>query len=162
MNKWQRNSLTALIVVLMIIAGYLRDFFAINLNYLLFYKQGGTETWEGHSFFNVLLSYSAGQLYAGKYLLTGVFTVLNFFLGALLLRVLFNQKSLLKLYFTVYITVLAVAVLFFAAGYLAFTADAGYSYARTLLGFLQSPLPAGILAVSYPLYLKSKSQKVEQ
>lgn len=162
MSKWKRNGLIALIVVMMIMAGYLRDFFAINLNYLLFFKQGGTDSWEGHSVFNFLLNYSPGQLYAGKYVLTGIFTVLNFLLGAMLLRVLFRQKPLLKLYFQVYLAVLIAAVLFFAAGYLVFTSETGYSYARTLLGFLQSPLPAGILAVSYPLYLKSKSQKVEQ
>lgn len=152
MRKEIKWVILALLVVAFIAVGYARDFFAININYHLQHLQLQTEYSSGHSFFDFLNQYSYQQIYRSKYLLTAVFTVLNFALGAAFLYVLHNSRKMLVIYTGLYAAVFVVAALFFAGGYLVQNPSEGYHFARILMGFIQSPVPAAVLAIGYPLY----------
>lgn len=155
MTKAQKYALAVLLVVGFVTVGYLRDFFAININYHLHHIYFETDRSIAHSFFDFLHQYNYWQIYYSKYLLTAVFTVLNFSLGFFLIRTLSNEKAVLRLYTLVYLVVIAGSVLFFGGGYLFQNPDGGYHFARILMGFLQSPVPAALMLFGYPLYRQS-------
>ncbi|TVR39071.1 MAG: hypothetical protein EA392_07680 [Cryomorphaceae bacterium] len=143
-----------------ITAGYTRDFWALNVNYILYFQQSGQETWEGHSFFDFMLQWPVQHVYYTKYIITLVFTLVNFVLSAAFVWVLFQNKLLLKLMVAMYALISLVALVFFAGGWMLDSAETGYSYARLLMGFLQSPVPAAVLSLSYPLYRKSQESVI--
>lgn len=155
MSKWLKWLLVFSLVVAFVVVGYLRDFIAINLNYHLHHIQNQTEYSSAHSFFDFLNNLSFWQVYSAKYLLTVVFTLLNFGLGYLLLNLVIAQKSILKILIWKYIVVTAVALLFFGGGFLVGNSEGGYSFSRLLMGYLQSPVPAAILLFAFPLYRRS-------
>ncbi len=146
----------AALALLFIAAGYTRDFWALNVNYVLYFLQSGRETWEGHSFFNFMLPWPSQHVYYTKYAITLVFTLVNFVLSVAFIWVLFRNKALLKLLFAIYAVVTLVALIFFLGGWVANSLDEGYSYARLLMGFLQSPVPVATLSLGYPLYRNSQ------
>lgn len=156
MNKKAKWLLLALIVVAVMVVGYLRDFIAININYHLQYLDTNTERSSAHSFFDFLNQYSYRQVYYSKYALTAVFTVLNYGLGYLFLRILYRNNLLMKIYSGLYATVLVAAAVFFVVGLLLANPENGYRFARILMGFLQSPVPAAVLALGYPLFQQSR------
>lgn len=155
MNKKVKWLLIILIVVAIMVVGYLRDFIAININYHLQFLDTNAERSSAHSFFDFLNNYSYQQVYYSKYALTVIFTVLNFGLGYIFLFVLYRNILLMKIYSGMYATVLVGAALFFAGGLMLANPEDGYRFARILMGFLQSPVPAAVLALGFPLYQQS-------
>lgn len=155
MLKW---AAVAVVVVAFVAVGYLRDFIAINLNYHLHFLQNQYEHSSAHSFFDFLNNYTYQQVYYSKYVMTLLFTVLNFLLGAFLLWLIINQQRLLIIYIWLYVLVIVASALFFGGGYLVGNPEGGYSFSRILMGFVQSPVPAAILLFGYPLYLQSVKQ----
>jgi len=155
MNRLPKFALTALLVVGFIITGYLRDFVMINVNYTLDYLKFDQREAYSHSFFHFLLKYSFKQVYYGKYVLTLLFTVINFGLAWLLLKAAFNDLKLNRVLLWIYLVVFAGALLLFAGGYVLNAVDKGYYLSRVLMGFLQSPVPCAMLIFGYPLYQKS-------
>lgn len=156
MSKKTKWLLLILIVVAIMVVGYLRDFIAININYHLQFLDTNAERSSAHSFFDFLNNYSYQQVYYSKYALTAVFTVLNFGLGYFFLFILYRNILLMKIYAGMYATVMAVAALFFAGGLMLANPEDGYRFARILMGFLQSPVPAAVLALGFPLYQQSQ------
>lgn len=156
MRKEIKWVILALLVIAFVAVGYARDFFAININYHLQHLQLQTERSSGHSFFDFLNQYSYQQVHQSKYLLTAVFTLLNFILGAAFLHVLYNDRKMIIIYTGLYTAVFVVAALIFAGGYALQNPSGGYHFSRILMGFIQSPVPAALLALGYPLYRQTK------
>lgn len=156
MRKEIKWVILALLVIAFVAVGYARDFFAININYHLQHLELQTQQSGGHSFFDFLNQYSYQQVYQSKYLLTAVFTLLNFILGAAFLQVLLNDRKMLVIYIGLYAAVFVGAALFFGVGYAIQNPSGGYHFARILMGFLQSPVPAAVLALGYPLYRQTR------
>lgn len=152
MNKPTKWVSIAAIVIGFVVVGYLRDFVFINLNYHLYYIQNNADYSSAHSFFDFLNDFSFWEIYSAKYVLTALFTVFNFLMGLVFLRILFGRGPIIKVFWGVYIAVIVVASLFFAGGYLLNDTEGGYHFSRILMGFLQSPLPAAVIALGYPLY----------
>ena len=142
----------AAIVTGFVVVGYLRDFVFININYHLHYIQNNSDYSSAHSFFDFLNNFSFRQIYSAKYALTALFTAFNFLLGMAFLRILFGRGPIIKIYWGIYVAVIIVAALFFGGGYMLNDIDGGYHFSRILMGFLQSPLPAAVIALGYPLY----------
>lgn len=155
MTKTQRWVLAATVVVAFIVVGFLRDFIFINLNYHLAHLQVEGSRSYAHSFFDFLHQFTFMQIYYSKYVITLIFTIVNFILGYFLIRIVLNYRKLLRLYAVLYAVVTSTALLFFAGGFILGDPDQGYSFSRILMGFLQSPLPAALLIFGYPLYRKS-------
>lgn len=155
MNKTQRWVLIAALILAFILLGFLRDFIFINLNYHLAHLKTEGSRSIAHSFFDFLNQFTFMQVYYSKYVITLLFTILNFLLGYFLIRIVLSTEKLLRLYAFLYIAVTAAALLFFAGGFIVGDSDQGYSFSRILMGFLQSPVPAALLIFGYPLYRKS-------
>jgi hypothetical protein len=155
MKRLPKFALIAMLVVGFIITGYLRDFVMINVNYTLDYLKFDQREAYSHSFFHFLLNYSFKQVYYSKYVLTVIFTIINFGLALLLLKTIFNDLKLNRVLIGVYLIVFITALLLFFAGYALNAVDKGYYLSRVLMGFLQSPVPCAMLIFGYPLYQKS-------
>jgi hypothetical protein len=143
MKAWLRNGYRVLLAAAFIGIGYLRDFLFVNINFALKRLRTGKE-FEGHSFLEFLKDFDPGTLFASKFLLTGVFTVLNFLPGALLIHSLFARKRYLYWFAGLYATILLLSLIFYGGGHLIGEAKHGYSLARLFMGFLQSPVPTMI------------------
>lgn len=155
MNQLPKFALIALLVLLFIITGYLRDFVLINVNYTLDFLKFDQREAYSHSFFHFLLKYSFKQVYYGKYLLTLLFTLINFGLAWLLLKTAFNDLKLNRVLLWIYLVVFVSALILFTGGYALNAVEQGYYLSRVLMGFLQSPVPCAMLIFGYPLYQKS-------
>lgn len=155
MSKWRKYALSAVWVIAFVVLGYLRDFFAININYHLHHIYFETDRSIAHSFFDFLHQYTYWQIYYSKYFLTAVFTVLNFAIGLSLIRTLFQEKKIIHFYAWTYVLVILLSAMFFAGGYMIQHIEGGYHFARILMGFLQSPVPAALMLFGYPLYKQS-------
>ncbi len=151
MRRWVRYSLLIVLVGFYIAIGYLRDFIFVNINFAL-KKLRSDEAFGGHSFMEFLKGYDPGTLYASKFFFTGLFTVLNFLPGALVLYLLFQEKRFLRWYGLLYLSVILLALFFYGGGYLFGDPAQGYSLARLFMGFLQSPLPTMLFIPLLMLY----------
>lgn len=150
MNRYKIVRLL-LFAVLFICIGLLRDFIFVNWNYQLDYSQNQRSFSYAHSFFDFLNTFTYTQLYWGKWMLTSVFTLINFTIGWFYIKELKLKKQLLKMY----ITITIVALLIFLLSYL--NVNFAYSTSRSLMGFLQSPIPTVVVLLAKKLNLDNKN-----
>lgn len=104
--------------------------------------------YHNHESFELFHSMSLMHLKATKWLATAIFIFLNGYLGWLVLRYL-RWKDAKPFYLWLHVSVLALALLLFASGQALGYLQEGYAAARKLVGFLQSPTPAIIVAFCY-------------
>ncbi len=155
MSKILRNILLVLVAVAYIAVGYLRDFIFVNINFAIKKLRSGAE-FQGHSFMEFLKDFDPSTLFASKFLLTAVFTVLNVLLGLGALFLLFRSKIYLRWFLLLYGAVLLLALLSYGVGHLIGSPQQGYSIARLFMGFLQSPVPAMVFV---PLCILHRREK---
>jgi len=104
--------------------------------------------YHNHKSFKLFHSLRLSQLKAFKWAATAVFIFLNGYLGWLVLRCL-KWKDAKPFYLWLHVSVLILALLLFISGQLIHFEKEGYAAARKLVGFLQSPTPAIIVAFCY-------------
>lgn len=137
------------------VLGYLREFFFLNMNNILYLKYYQREsTMPVPAVMSVFLKYSYAQLYYSKYLFTalwtGVFLAANYFA---LVRLTANRYlvRLLLISYALLVSVAAVAMLYNYFVKSSYTGDE-YTLSRWLMGVAQSPLICLILLASERLY----------
>ncbi|MFB6258592.1 MAG: hypothetical protein ABEH38_07850 [Flavobacteriales bacterium] len=158
MKRSIRNMIVLLLAAVYIGIGYLRDFLFVNINFALDKLQSDKE-FQGHSFLEFLKNLDASTLVTSKYLLTGVFTLLNFLPGAFIIYLLFRYRIYVRWYASLYGTTLFIALLFFGGGHLLGFGHHGYSLSRLFMGFLQSPVPAMIFLPLCWLHQREREEK---
>lgn len=104
--------------------------------------------YHNHRSFKLFHSFGLKQLKILKWLATAVFIFLNGYLGWLVLKYL-RWKDAKPFYLWLHVSVLILALLLFISGQLIHFEKEGYAAARKLVGFLQSPTPAIIVAFCY-------------
>lgn len=155
----QNNKTRGLLVLLvgaMVALGFVRDFIFVNLNYQLSFVYYEKERSFTHSFFDFLNNYSYSQLYYSKWWLTGIFALLNILLCLVLVYLLFKSKRKVKVAGLILSGLVVLAFIGYAAGYLTGSTDTAYRFARTIMGALQSPLPALFLIPGFLLERKMR------
>ena len=95
-----------------------------------------------------------------KWWSTLLFIIINGSLGYILLMRASLGKAQ-KLHAIMYLTAIALALVFFALGKLFSLPLQGYGVARKLAGFLQSPLPAIFLVLLFYAFEPSNNQKLQ-
>lgn len=145
-----RNKLiVAGLVVLFVLTGFFREYVFLNLNEQMrvaYYNSPDSHLSPGMQW---LSGFSYETLYYLKWPFTLLFSAIFALNTAVIVRILFQNPSFVKLTWIVYAGVFASSLLFFAAGLLIGNGEATYDIARFLAGLIESPALAAILVASF-------------
>ena len=137
--------------------GYLREFFFVNLNNIMFQKYYNHTDLPIPDIMQVFNSFSYKTLYFSKYIYTLVWIVVFFIANYFAIKKLCTTKILLRFLVYSYLILLSLAAIAMAYGYFinGLLQDDEYTISRWLLGIAQSPIICLILIASEKLYPKS-------
>jgi hypothetical protein len=138
--------------------GYLREFFFVNLNVILFEKYyHSVSPVPVPSVMDIFRQFSYASLYYSKYLYTLIWVLIFFGASLLSLKKLTRTPFLIRLLVYIYGLLLLLAALSMLYGYFVNgrLQEDEYTISRWLMGIAQSPIICLILVASEKLYLKS-------
>jgi hypothetical protein len=154
------NKLTWSLLLIFIFAflGYIREFFFVHLNVILYEKYYHTTSEAPFpSIMNGFRVFSYDTLYYSKYMYTLLFVLLFFAANYFAVKKLTEKPFLTKLLLYTFAAMFLLAFLSMAYGYFfkeRLQADE-YTLSRWLMGIAQSPIICLILLASEKLYSKS-------
>jgi hypothetical protein len=133
--------------------GYLREYFFVNLNNIMFLKYYGHTTLPIPAVMNSLQTYSYKTLYYGKYLFTLLWIALFYLTGYFAIKKLSAANNLTRFFTYSYLVLLILATLSMGIGLLINNRlqDGEYIFSRWLLGIAQSPAMCFIILASQKL-----------
>ena len=141
------------LLVVIVWLGFLRDYIFININYIVDSLYYNHDVIHYHSFYSFLEPLDVSGLMTLKWVLTLVFTLVNFFLSVIILKQLFrNPEMPLKLIYVSYLAIFIISGLFYLAGKLGGFQELGYTLSRRFMGTLQSPVPLMVAAAAHMLF----------
>ncbi|MDQ3190496.1 MAG: hypothetical protein M3Q58_02795 [Bacteroidota bacterium] len=146
-----------LILGLLLGLGLFRDFLFTNINfwlYELYYQRGDFELPASLSSFN---SFSYAQLYYFKWVLTVLFSLLYLLVYLLGIWVIFRQKKFLIWTIAAFVFIYVIAGCFYIYGWAFNDLKQGYQFARTFMGFVQSPF---LLMLLIPAFMLDKKMQL--
>ena len=147
-----------LVIVLIIIIGFIREYLFYHLNYQLgklYYREilaSNDYTYQLPESLTVFDAMGYYQLYWFKWLLSGFFVLIYFFLTWLVIKRMFTGTRLVKrITIWTHVSLLIIAVLFFLYGYLPGQSQKGYMLSLAFMHILQSPLVLMLLIPAFKL-----------
>jgi hypothetical protein len=147
----------ALIIVLLLVVGYYRDFIFKGINAIMQAAYLGVPYTAPPSL-AFLLTYTPAELSTLKWWLTLLFTVVYFAIALFTIHILFHNKRFNQFTIGAYVVVLLLSALFTATGrLLPGVSDKTYEFSRYLMGMAQSPIILMILIPTFKLSLKQDS-----
>lgn len=137
--------------------GYVREFFFVHLNNIMYEKYYGHTTLPVPGVMQVFTRIPYNTLYYSKYLYTLAGVLLFFALSWLAIKKLSDEKKLSTILIYSYLILLFLAGISMVYGYFVKDRlqDDEYTLSRWLLGIAQSPIICLILLASEKLYYKS-------
>lgn len=144
-------------LVLFWILGYMREFFFVHLNNIMYEKYYGHTTMPVPGIMSIFTRFTYASLYYSKYIYTIVSVAVFFLANYLALKKLSTEKKLPRFLTYSYLVLLFLAALSMVYGYFINDRlqDDEYTLSRWLLGVAQSPIICLILLASEKLYYKS-------
>jgi cytochrome bd-type quinol oxidase subunit 1 len=134
-------------VALLVTMGLFRESLFVHVNALLYYKRNG----EGYpdyaigSAYQWLDRFSYRTLYTSKWFITPIFAFLFWFVQKKFLLLIFNEKKTSRWLTMLYLSLLLLAGIAFAGGWIFDHLNEGYRFSRIFMGLLQSPVPCMLL-----------------
>jgi hypothetical protein len=156
----QRVKLFLVFLFLFAFVGYLREFFFVHLNIIMYSKYyNSPPTRPLPAIMQPFDAFSYAALYYSKYIYTVLFAVLYFFLNRITIAKLTKNAVLIKTLSYSYFIMLGLAALSMIYGYIVNgrLQDDEYTLSRWLMGIIQSPIICLILLASEKLYSKTTS-----
>ncbi|MDQ3046980.1 MAG: hypothetical protein M3R27_05480 [Bacteroidota bacterium] len=147
----KKNFLLSLIILLLLILGYYRDFLFKQINAML--KAWDFEMDYAMPFpWRFLENYYYDTIVNFKWLLTIVFTILFLLVSMLAIHLIFRNKKFLRITVLSYVAVTVISALFAGIGILSESSSVKmYELARYLMGMAQSPVILMILIPAFKL-----------
>lgn len=146
-----------LLVILIIILGYFRDYFFKSINYYIKQAYYNLDREYNPELYAFLKSYTASQLKTLKWFLTFFFMGLNYFMSYAILKLVFREnKVTIQLLSYGYIFLFLLSALLYIGGNFLGFADVGYTLSRRFMGVLQSPVPLMVVAAVHILFGENK------
>ena len=145
-------------IFLFALLGYIREFFFVHLNIIMFEKYYNSKTDAPFpEIMNVFRSFSYDTLYYSKYAYTALWVLIYFFANFYALKTLSHTNFLRRVLLYTYLVMIVIAALSMAYGYFLNNRlqDDEYTLSRWLMGIAQSPIICLILLASENLYNKS-------
>jgi hypothetical protein len=157
MNR-QKTKWLLLFIALFAVAGYLREFFFVHLNNIMFmtyYKS--PSALKVPAVMNLFITLEYNTLYYGKYLFTLTWVVIFYAINLLALKKFTSTPLLARFLTYAYILLVLVSMVAMGYGYLVHERlqDDEYTLSRWLMGVAQSPIICLILLASEKLFYKS-------
>ena len=144
-RKRPNRIIIALIVIALIAAGFIRDFIFVRINWQLGYLNSIGNEDSRFPLQEFLSSFSYDQLYIGKWILTGIFTILYFVMTCVLVHLIFNNRTHLRITLYSYGLLLLTAVISYGLGWALGEVQKGYEFARIFMHLSQSPVIVMVL-----------------
>lgn len=145
--------------ILFVSFGFFRDAVFLNVNDQLYKLYYGNYDFRMPLWLRFLENLDYMSLYRLKFFLTGLFLLMYFFLTRVFMRIIFkNDKMQARITILVYGALLLIAALVYIVGYLVGDPYEWYAVARTIIGWMSSPV---ILMVLVPAFL-FRNQQNEQ
>jgi hypothetical protein len=150
MKPWVRNTVVTLLVILFVATGFFREFLFVNVNEqrrVAYYQSGDSQVAPSMQW---LTAFDDTTLYYAKWPLTLLFTAIFAGLTALIMRIAFDDKRLVRVTWLVYGGVFAIAFLIYAAGWLTGNSESTYEISRFVVGIAETP---ALLVVLFATFL---------
>jgi hypothetical protein len=139
------------LILVFILTGFFREFVFLNVNEQMrvtYYKVSDSHVAPGMMWLN---AFSYTTLYYMKWLLTAAFTFLFAILSAITIKVVFNDKKLVRIGIYTYGIVFLASFFFFLVGAFSGNTETTYSIARFLAGLIESPAMLIILLSAFTI-----------
>ncbi|MGV6860150.1 MAG: hypothetical protein ACWA41_00170 [Putridiphycobacter sp.] len=148
-----------LLVVLIIISGFGRDFLMVNINWIIKHLTQNSPNF-AQSFFDPLLTWKVSNLILLKWILTLFFTYYFYFLTATIIRLSFGGKPVYITYARIfYLALILGAGLIYSIGYLTNSVNVIYTSTRTIMGIAQSFMPLMMIYLVIKFLVEPKAIK---
>jgi hypothetical protein len=143
----------AVLIVVIILLGYLRDYLFISINYYIKQAYYSLETVYHPALFALVGDLSISELNLLKWVLTILFMLFNYGLSYIILKKLFiettNSSALLSYG---YMLLFILSGLLYIGGKILGFPEVGYTLSRRFMGVLQSPVPLMVVAAVHLLF----------
>lgn len=151
----------AAFVFALVVVGLFRETFFVNLNTLLYYKRANEAypDWQISAAYRWLDVFSYQTLYISKWFITIGFMLAFWFIQEKFIDLLFHEKKATVWLSMLYLSLLLLAGLAFAGGWLFGHLNEGYRFSRIFMGLLQSPAPC-MLLIPLTYFYKHNGNKI--
>jgi hypothetical protein len=133
-----------LLVILIVISGFLREFVMVNINWIIKHLTLGNPNY-AQSIFDPMLNWDVSNLVLLKWLLTMFFTVYFFSLTYIIIKQKFQNKIYNGYVVLFYLALIIGATIIYGLGMATNSIQNVYTSTRTLMGIIQSFVPLMIL-----------------
>lgn len=152
-NRMTRNAkiITAFLVLLFILTGFFREFVFLNVNEQMrvtYYSSPDNFVAPSMQW---LSSISYTSLYYFKWILTAVFILIFAGLTAVIVKLIFQDKKLIRISVITYLAIFSASFLFYLIGALSGNTETTYTIARFLAGLAESPALLIILVGAFTI-----------
>ena len=149
-------ALVCIVSLAIIGSGFVRDSIFRSINWQITHFQTDNPVLVRSSFCHKLfLHFSTNELYAAKWILTIIFSILFFAYTVIGTRLIYQTKHYTKTIAILFISVFILSALAYGIGYFTGNLSQGYHFARIFMGAVQSPF---ILLILIPAIKLSKLQ----
>lgn len=137
-----------ILAISIILLGFLRDYLFININWIYLTLTVNRPN-QALNEFHFLLDWTPSEIEILKWILTLVFSSAFFGLTLWIIRSAFENSLYNRITFIAFALLFLVAGIFYAGGWIAGKPNEVYGIVRTLMGYVQSFIPAMILYVAF-------------
>jgi hypothetical protein len=153
--KYKEMLLILIMIVVFVIAGFLRDAVFTNINAQLFKLYFKNYEFTLPPYLSVFETWPYMKLYYFKYVITAVFIIIYFMLSMLAVRIFSGSMDAVKWVYYAYGIVLLLCLLTYFGGIFLHNFPKGYLFTRNLVGLLQSPFIVMMIIPALKLEKKS-------
>jgi len=145
----------SLLVIILIITGFFRDYVFIGINSFIKYFYYPDATNQLPKGFSIIKESSYTQLISLKWILTILFTLWYLLLVLGCIKLIFKEKKFLHWTIYVYSSIFILSFLFYFGFSIAHQPELGYRISRVFMGFLQSPFVLMLLIPAFKISKKN-------
>ncbi|MFK8046609.1 MAG: XrtX-associated membrane protein [Crocinitomicaceae bacterium] len=157
MSKISRKILFSFAFVVLLAAGFIRDFFMLNVNHVLYHLTKGFPNVSPDSF-HFLEQWSIPQIMTLKWFLTIIFFLFFWLVSYAVLKLYFIEKGQkVNVISYIYMGLFAIAGILYVVGYLFGLSKSMYHIVRTLTGLTHTFLPAMVAFLFLRYFPQEKS-----
>jgi hypothetical protein len=152
-TRLSKSAYIAIVLILLLTTGYLREFFFVNVNEQLLYLWYENEVSPLSDNLWFLSGFDYQTLYYSKWVFTIFFAMIFLLETSLALRLIYNRWYIKEVSF-IYALLFFLSGLLFGVFALSGSVEDGYLISRYFMGLAQSPVPTMILACA--LFLRQR------
>lgn len=154
----RRTIITILLVLIIVLAGFLREYIFANTNWIYLTLTNGRMN-AARPEFHPLLEWSPEQIIRLKWILTGIFSLLFLGLTYLIIQIIFKNRMYNRITLFSYISLLIGALLLHLISKSIGKTNELYGIVRTIMGIVQSFMPLMILYILFRFLPQQKRNK---